>query len=337
MHPQPLFSFTLFGKELPVYLYGLMIAIGIIVCIAIFYLYTKKKEMPEKVQDFAFFVTIISIALGFLFAKLYQAIYDLINSGKWNFYSAGITAMGGFIGGAATFVAAYFIGGKFYFKGKDKDLHKKEFEKIFLVAPICITIAHAFGRIGCLTAGCCHGKFLSVDYVFGGIYMLGTIYNEVTNTYYSKWGYYVPTQLYESLFLFALFAVLSIMYFKRAYRLTMPMYLISYGAWRMVIEFFREDYRGAKLLGLAPSQWQSIVFILGGIAIIVYYLIKKIPLLRPKAETLPETEREKLAKKNIVQAAIDENAAHAIRADVKKITEKENDVSEKTDKPSDKK
>lgn len=330
MHPQPLFSFTLFGKDLSVYLYGLMIAIGIIVCIAIFYLYTKKKEMPEKVQDFAFFVTIISIALGFLFAKLYQAIYDLIDSGEWDFYGAGITAMGGFIGGAATFVAAYFIGGKFYFKGKDKDLHKKEFEKIFLVAPICITIAHAFGRIGCLTAGCCYGKLVNkTEWVFGTVPKYSTSGRLM--------GYYIAVQLYESLFLFALFAVLSIMYFKRSYHLTMPVYLIGYGIWRIIIEFFRDDPRGAVILGLAPSQWQSIVFILGGIAIIVYYLIKKIPLLCSKEETLTETEREKVAKQKIEEAAIDENAAHAIRADVKKLTEKEKDVFEKTDKPSDKK
>lgn len=324
MHPQPLFSFTLFGKELSVYLYGLMIAIGIIACVIVFYLYTKKKGMPTKVQDFAFFVIIISIAVGFLFAKLYQAIYDLIDSGVWDFYGAGITAMGGFIGGAATFLVVYFLAGKFYFKGKDKDLHKREFEKIFLVAPICIVIAHAFGRIGCLTAGCCHGKFLSVDYVFGGVYMRGTIYNAASNSYYSKWGYFVPTQLYESLFLFALFAVLSIMYFKRSYRLTMPAYLIAYGLWRLLIEFIREDYRGAKILGLAPSQWQSIVFILGGIAIIVYYLIRKIPLLSPneKEEIAINEKREANAKRKINEAAKIEKAEANVKKSVDSVSAK---------------
>lgn len=330
MHPQPLFSFTLFGKELSVYLYGLMIAIGIIACIIVFYLYTKKKDMPTKVQDFGFFVTIISIALGFLFAKLYQAVYDLIDSGKWDFYGAGITAMGGFIGGAATFVVAYFIGGKFYFKGKDKDLHKKEFEKIFLVAPICITIAHAFGRIGCLTAGCCHGELISS---VKGEWVFGTVprYN-----YYSSSGrvvfdgYYTAVQLYESLFLFALFAVLSIMYFKRSYRLTMPVYLIAYGVWRIIIEFFRTDYRGAKILGLAPSQWQSIVFILGGIAIIVYYLIKKIPLLLPneKEEIVINEERETTAKRKISEATKIEKAEANVKKSVDSVSAKPDDASD---------
>ncbi len=330
MHPQPLFSFTLFGKELSVYLYGLMIAIGIIACVIVFYLYTKKKGMPTKVQDFVFFVIIISIAVGFLFAKLYQAIYDLIDSGVWDFYGAGITAMGGFIGGAATFLVVYFLAGKFYFKGKDKDLHKREFEKIFLVAPICIVIAHAFGRIGCLTAGCCHGKLISS---VKGEWVFGTVprYN-----YYSSSGrvvfdgYYTAVQLYESLFLFALFAVLSITYFKRSCRLTMPVYLIAYGVWRIVIEFFRTDYRGAKILGLAPSQWQSVVFILGGIAIIVYYVIRKIPLLLPneKEEIAINAERGVTAKRKISEAAKIEKAEADVKKSVDSVSAKHDDVSD---------
>ena len=77
MHPQPLFEFSLFGKDLSVYPYGIMTAIGIISAIVVFYIYTKKKNMPTKVQDFTFFVIIVAIATGMLFAKLYQAFYDL--------------------------------------------------------------------------------------------------------------------------------------------------------------------------------------------------------------------------------------------------------------------
>ena len=65
----------------------------------------------------------------------------------------------------------------------------------------------------------------------------------------------------------------------------MPVYLISYGIWRMIIEFFRTDYRGAALLGLYPSQWQSVVFILIGTGVIVYYIVKKIPFAEKQIET----------------------------------------------------
>ena len=270
MLPDPILSFTLFGKEMNIYMYGVCIAVGILVCLAVFYVYTKKKNMPTKVQDFIFIVALIAIALGFLFAKLFQAVYEWIDTGTFDFYHSGITAMGGFVGGAAVFLVAYFVGGKFVFKGNDAGLHIKEFNKILLCAPCCITIAHAFGRIGCLCAGCCHGAHVD-GAGHGGLWMKSD----------GVWGYYVPTQLYESLFLFALFAVLSYLYFNRS-NITMQIYLIAYGVWRIIIEFFRTDARGAVILGLYPSQWQSVIFIAGGVAMLLVYVFKKIPLRLPK-------------------------------------------------------
>ena len=272
--------FTVFGNG--VHMYGICLAVGIIMCLVVFYSYTKRKKMPSEMQDFVFFVAIGAIALGFIFAKLYQAIYDWIDKGYFDFYGSGMTVMGGLIGGAAAFLALYFGVGKFYFKGKNKDLHKKQFNNVFLTAPICITTAHAFGRIGCLMAGCCHGELLSTSgYVFGGIWMRGVAKG--------VWGYYVPTQLYEALFLFVLTAVLTVLYFKRV-NIIMSIYLISYGIWRIFIEFFRADDVGELIPNtISPSQWQSIVFILVGIALIVFYVIKKIPLVLPKEEAKEES------------------------------------------------
>ena len=257
---------------LEVYLYGVFIALGILLCLAVFYIFTKKKKMPQDVQDFTFFVVVIAILVGFLIAKVYQAVYNWLDTGKWDFYNAGITVMGGLIGGAGMFILTYFLGGKLVFKNKKLGLHKTEFNKIVLVAPICICVAHGFGRLGCLMAGCCHGAFLSEEPIFGGIFM---------HTPKSGSGYFVPTQLYEALFLFALAIVLSILYFKQS-NLIMPIYLIAYGIWRIFIEFFRTDERGFIFLGLAPSQWMSFIFIAGGVAMILFYYYKKIPFILPK-------------------------------------------------------
>ena len=284
MLQEPLF--TIFGQE--IYMYGVCIAVGILACFGVLYYYTKKKGMPTKVQDFIFFVAIVAIAFGFLAAKFYQAVYDWVANGykNFDFYNAGITVMGGLIGGAAAFLGAYFGIGHFYFRGKDEKLHVKHFNTLFLVAPLCILVAHAFGRIGCLCAGCCHGADLGDTYVFGGIYMGDS--------------YYVPTQLYEALFLFVLFAVLSVAYFKN-WNIIMPLYLIGYGIWRLIIEFFRADYRGGFVLKLAPSQWQSFVFIGIGLAILAFYYFRKIPfILKDNAEPIVEskTETENTDKKD---------------------------------------
>jgi phosphatidylglycerol:prolipoprotein diacylglycerol transferase len=271
MHPQPLFE--LFGKG--VYLYGIFIGVGLLACIWVLYYYTKKKGVPTAVQDFVFVSAIVGIALGFLAAKLFQAFYDYLASGEFNFYNAGITVMGGLVGGAIAFVVTYFVGGMLVFKGKNKGLHIKHFNDIVLIAPICICIAHGFGRLGCLMGGCCHGTYLGPDYTPGGIFMRGTI--KVGEISIKKWGYYIPTQLYEALFLFALFAVLTLLYFKGS-NILMQIYLIAYGIWRIFIEFFRADYRGGSAEAFfAPSQWMSIAFIGGGIALLVLYKLLKFP------------------------------------------------------------
>lgn len=281
MYPSALFKILGNG----VYLYGICIAVGLIACILFFFYLTKRRGMPENVSDFAFIVAIIAIAVGFLFAKLYQAVYNWIDTGVFDFYGSGITVMGGLIGGAAIFILAYFVGGKFVFRGNIKGIHIKHFYTILLVAPMCILIAHAFGRIGCLMAGCCHGTYLGQEYVVGGIWMYGTVNNV------HKWGFYIPTQLYEALFLFVAFGVLWFLYENKGATFTMPIYLISYGVWRMFIEIFRADYRGFSG-ALSPSQWQSIAFIAGGIVYFIVMIIKKVPFFE-KDKILP---RQKLIK-----------------------------------------
>ena len=265
MLPDPLFE--VFGKG--VYMYGLMIAVGILLCLVVFFLCTRNKGMPTKVQDFIFCVAIVAIAVGFLVAKLYQAVYNWIESGTFDFYSSGITVMGGLIGGAGCFLLVYFLAGKYMFRGEEKGLHVREFNKVFLIAPSCITIAHGFGRIGCMCAGCCYGKVTEP-----GCFLVSM---------YNRGAYRIPVQFYEALFLFALFGVLTFLYFKRC-NFTMAIYLIAYGIWRIFIEFYRADYRGELGGSLSPSQWQSILFIAGGIVLIVVYKLFKIPLIFPKGD-----------------------------------------------------
>ena len=139
MHPQALFN--IFGKG--VYLYGICIGVGLVACILFFFYFTKKRNMPQNVQDFSFFVAIGAIALGFLFAKLFQTFYEWIDTGEWDFYGAGITVMGGLIGGAASFIALYFLGGELVFKGALKGIHIKHFKTVLIVAQRISTIMNA--------------------------------------------------------------------------------------------------------------------------------------------------------------------------------------------------
>jgi len=283
MLPDPIISFSLFGRDIEIYMYGICIAVGLICCLLTFYALTKKRKMPNELQDFIFFMMILGVATGFLFAKLFQAIYVWADTKVFDFKGAGLTVMGGLIGGASCFLLFYFLIGHFYFKGKKKqNLHIKHFSTLIAVAPICICVAHGFGRIGCLMSGCCHGALLGETYVVGGIRMHGT----------QGWGYYVPIQLYESLFLFVLAGVLTLLYFKRS-NYNMSAYLIGYAIWRFIIEIFRRDYRGGSdAVSLSPSQVQAIVFVALGVAIIILYLILKIPFLVKKEESVEKVTKE---------------------------------------------
>ncbi len=270
MHPDPLIN------GLNVNLYGVMIAVGLLACFGVLFLFGRKKGLDGGFLDFIFYDAVVAIVLGFLSASLFQAFYNYLENPEDGFrIGSGITFIGGLIGGVITFIAVFFIFKK-YAKGKLFD--------VVVIAPCCILIAHAFGRLGCLFAGCCHGEYLGSSPVAGGIYMRPAS---------GIAGYYVPTQLYEALFLFFLFGVCTLLYFsKKGYNFTMPVYLIGYGIFRFIIEIFRDDNRGQLVGSISPSQFWSILMVVIGVAlifIIIYReqitaLIKKIFNFKAKGE-----------------------------------------------------
>lgn len=235
-------------------MYGLMIGVGIILCFVVLYVYGKHANINKKFLDFVFYNGIISIVGGFFFAYLVQAVLDYIKNPSAGFHFQNLTFMGGLIGGAGIFLIGYFIFRKKYPKG--------EMLKLLQIAPCCILIAHAFGRIGCFCAGCCYG--IETDSWLGVLFP-----GHLTKVY--------PTQLFEAIFLFLLFALCSILFYKRNFKYNLPLYMIGYGVFRFLIEFIRGDDRGAFILGMSPSQFWSILLVAGGIAVIflLNYLYKK--------------------------------------------------------------
>ena len=128
-----------------IHLYGVMISVGILACFAVLYLYTKIWKIKEKFVDFIFFTAIVAIIVGFFSAALFQATYNYIENPEAGFnLGGGITFIGGLIGGIVSFLAIYFLFRKKY----DTRLYQ-----MVSIAPCCILIAHAFGRVGCFFCG----------------------------------------------------------------------------------------------------------------------------------------------------------------------------------------
>lgn len=238
------------------YLYGLMISVGLICAFVLLFFLGKKRNVDESFMDFIFYDGIASIVVGFGAAALFQATYNYIENPAAGFKFGGITFIGGLIGGVICFLAAYFIF-RPRLKGRLVD--------VLPMIPCAILIGHAFGRIGCLFAGCCHGAKTDAWY---GIMM---------HTHEFGYAKVVPTQLFEALFLLALFVICLILYLKKDFKHTMSVYLICYGIWRFFIEYLRADDRGSFVGGITPSQFWSIMMVVIGIGLIflMNYFVKK--------------------------------------------------------------
>ena len=258
MYPDELFN--IFGARID--LYSICFTIGIMACLIFAILAMKKCGYSSSARDTVIIIGLFSIVFGLLVAVLFQAFYDFIFDPSKGFkIDGGMTFIGGLIGGVVSFIGIYFI----YVYAinshlKEGSIFKSDMNKgiwyLVRIAPISITIAHGFGRIGCLFAGCCHGA--------------------ITEEWYGIWNATlghktVPVQLYEAIFLFVLSAVMAVLLLKFKQKDNMAIYLVSYGIWRFVIEFFRTDYRGELIPGLTPSQFWSIIMVIAGIAIFFIY------------------------------------------------------------------
>lgn len=263
MYPYPVF--------LGLTIYDICLCVGIVVCFLLFGFLADRHKIRRKIQNFTLLCGVAAVVLGYGSAVLFQALYNIKTLGKFVIdENTGATFYGGLIGGVAVFLALYF--GVGYFKFDDKS-HVAVFLDIAESAVPGIALAHSVGRLGCLSAGCCHGALTNAWY---GIEMHG-------NMGYAK---YVPTQLFEAVFLLFLFGFLLIRSLdKKGYCL--PIYLSVYAVWRFLIEYVRADYRGDTFIdALTPSQLISIILFAVGVGVFFLerYLRKRIINSKTSAE-----------------------------------------------------
>ena len=127
-----------------------------------------------------------------------------------------------------------------------------------LIAP-ALPLFHGFGRIGCFMAGCCYGVTLEEPIILFDVLTIEVL----------------PTQLIESVFEFMMFAVLCSLGRRYPTVDLLKVYLLSYAAFRFLIEFWRADPDRGLWFGVSTSQWISLL-------IIGYYLSKMLLRSRPR-------------------------------------------------------
>lgn len=120
-----------------------------------------------------------------------------------------------------------------------------------VVAP-SIALGHMFGRLGCFMNGCCYGKACSLPWA---------VHFPVDHETHGVGVH--PTQIYEAIGNFVIFAGLSVFYPKRRFDgQVFWLYVFVYALLRFVDEFFRGDYT-EYFIGnrLAPGQMVAVIMV----------------------------------------------------------------------------
>lgn len=252
-------------------------AVGLIACFGFLIFTMWKKKFNEEAADKILIIGVFGTGFGIFSAMLFQAVYNFIEAKATNpnakfDLSGSMTFMGGLIGGAACFLAVYFlyiyvIAPHTKIKFLQNNMNATLTDALPFI-PIAITIAHAFGRLGCFFGGCCYGMSVEgLSGVWGLPCKAGS--SELV----------IPTQLYEMAFLLLLSAIMAILYFRFKFNYNFALYAMSYGVWRFFLEFIRDDARGELIPGLPlyPSQIWSVIMVLVGIGYIFLqkYVLEK--------------------------------------------------------------
>ncbi len=238
--------------------YGLMIGIGFVCAILVGVYRAKRRGLDINV---IIDIALISIAFGFLGAKLLYVLTDIrhfLEAPLAVLGSEGFVVYGGVLSGALSAVIY---------------CHRKKlsFMSYFDLLMPSVAIAQGFGRIGCFLAGCCYGR--ETDSILGVVFPAGSMAPAGVKLF--------PTQLFSSGGDFLIAGILLLFSNKLKYKGDSgALYLLLYGVGRFIIEFFRNDYRGAVGI-LSTSQFISIFAIL--ISITLFVVNKKRNILADKA------------------------------------------------------
>lgn len=244
---------NILGRMVPTY--GLLGFIGIVVaiCFGVFY-FSKFYDIKKEDIFYAAMFAMIGIGIGAKLLYIITILPDLIrnfNVLDWKtlipkLLQGGFVFYGGLIGGV---IGLYVYSKSFNIS----------FKKLCMILIPVVPIFHSIGRIGCLLAGCCHGREYNG---FGSI----TFYN----TEFAPIGIPLfPMQIVESICNLIIFIIILATYrkFKGTYK-TIALYAVLYSVVRFILEFYRGDaVRG--IIILSTSQWISIALFIVGIALFI--------------------------------------------------------------------
>lgn len=198
----------------------------------------NRQGMPFRI---AWNLALILMVAGFIGGRLFHVFYeapDYYKEDPWRilqFWQGGFVFFGGM--GLAALACAVYL--KFE---KENFLEWADF-----YAPT-FALGYAFGRLGCLIAGCCYGIYCDAPWAVNHRH---------------------PTQIYAFLTEIILFRYLLAKEKEHpAEGRLFAFWLVGHSLGRMLMESYRADDRGAFVAGLSISSWISLL--LFGIGLTIY-------------------------------------------------------------------
>lgn len=233
--------------NITIYTYGLFVALGVL---AGFNMALKLAGYRSLTKNFMNYLMTGGVIAGIIGARIAYILIAFENyTGDilrvFMFWEGGLVFWGGLIGGA---VWVMYACSKWSINiGGVSDV----------LAP-ALAFGHTIGRIGCFFAGCCYGRQTDS--------WLGVSFTHPESLAMPLGIALHPTQLYES---FLLFILSGVLYVKLKSPKSKPaavfgVYLLFYGVIRIVVEYFRGDFRGGLMVGITPTQWIAVLGILLG-------------------------------------------------------------------------
>jgi phosphatidylglycerol:prolipoprotein diacylglycerol transferase len=235
----------------PVHWYGIMVAIGFLAG-----LWTAGRRglregvAAEKIMDLGPWLilgAIVGARILYVVSYWREQFAAKPISEIFMVQHGGLVYYGGLIGSSLAYIC-YSLWKKIpLWKGAD------------ILAP-SIALGHALGRIGCLLNGCCYGRPCSLPWAITYPHREGGPPGVPLH----------PTQVYESLLNFILYAALAALYRRKKFDgQVFAAYLVGYAFIRSFVELFRGDYPQYYFgKWVTPAHLVSIVILIIGLILL---------------------------------------------------------------------
>lgn len=250
---------------IPIQAYGLMLALGFYISVELMKRDGRKVGIdPEIISTLALGCLIVGVAgTRILHMIMFSEEYS------WNDPLGWIAVWrGGLVfQGAPPAMLAYLLWAT--------RRYKVPFNQFMDIGVSYVVLSHAFGRIGCFWAGCCFGTPTAMPW--GIRFPQGSPPCDRYCDAAAAWSLPVhPTQLYEA-FLLAVLCGGLLWLRKRVAPKTgyvLPVYLISYGIIRFIVEFFRGDNNPMVWNLISEQQLFCVAFVIGGVGLLAYRMTR---------------------------------------------------------------